>query len=280
MTGAMTGAMTGVITGAMPGFASGEISIQNLTVQYGSKRVLNGVELTLRTGELVGLVGPNGAGKTTLLRALLGLVDVAGGEMLVGDTALSSLAVKERARLFAYLAQGGPVHWPLSVQSVVELGRVPHNNPWQAMSDADHQHIDTAIEKTGVGEFRSRIVTSLSGGERARVMLARALAADAPYLFADEPAASLDPHYQLEMMALLHEQVDEHHGGVVVMHDLNLAQHYCDRLLVLDGGELVADGKPEDVLTDELLENVFGIQVARWRDGDDSYLVPKTLSGL
>lgn len=264
----------------MTGFGSGDIVVRNLVVQYGTKRVLDGLDLTLRTGELVGLIGPNGAGKTTLLRALLGLVDVTGGEMMISETALSSLAVKQRARLFAYLAQGGPVHWPLSVQSVVELGRVPHNNPWQTMSDADHAHIDTAIKKTGVGDFRSRIVTSLSGGERARVMLARALAADAPYLFADEPAASLDPHYQLEMMALLHEQVDAEHGGVVVMHDLNLAQHYCDRLLVLDGGKLVADGKPEDVLTDALLESVFGIQVARWQDGAESYLVPKTLSGL
>jgi len=272
--------MTRAATGAMTGFGSGDIVVRNLTVQYGSKRVLDGLDLTLRTGELVGLVGPNGAGKTTLLRALLGLADATDGEMSVGGTALSTMAIKKRARLFAYLAQGGPVHWPLSVQSVVELGRVPHNNPWQAMTDADHQHIDTAIEKTGIGGFRSRIVTSLSGGERARVMLARALAADAPYLFADEPAASLDPHYQLEMMALLHEQVDEHHGGVVVMHDLNLAQHYCDRLLVLDGGKLVADGKPEDVLTDKLLDQVFGIQVARWSDGGDSYLVPKTLSGL
>jgi len=264
----------------MIGFGSGEISVRNLTVQYGSKRVLDGLDLTLRTGELVGLVGPNGAGKTTFLRALLGLVDVTGGDMMVGETALSSLAVKQRAKLFAYLAQGGPVHWPLSVQSVVELGRVPHNNPWQAMSDADYLQIEIAIDKTGIEEFRDRIVTSLSGGERARVMLARALAAGAPYLFADEPAASLDPHYQLDMMALLHGQVDEHHGGVVVMHDLNLAQHYCDRLLVLHDGKLVADGRPEDVLTDELLKRVFGIQVARWQNGTESYLVPKNSTGL
>lgn len=259
---------------------SASISVRGLTVQYGDTPVLNDVDLTLRTGEFVGLVGPNGAGKTTLLRALLGLVDAARGEMLVGDTPLRSLPLKDRARLFAYLAQGGPVHWPLSVQSVVELGRVPHNNPWQSMSDADKLHINVAIDKTGVEAFRDRTVTSLSGGERARVMLARALAAGAPYLFADEPAASLDPHYQLEMMALLREQVDADHGVVVVMHDLNMAQQYCDRLLVLDGGELVADGKPAEVLTDDLLKHVFGIQVARWQNGAESYLVPKSSAGL
>ncbi len=257
-----------------------DIDVQGLTVRYGDNTVLDGIDLSLSTGELVGLVGPNGAGKTTLLRALLGLVDTAAGEMFVGGTALSSLAVKERARLFAYLAQGGPVHWPLSVQSVVELGRVPHNNPWQSMSDADYLHIEIAIEKTGVDLFRDRTVTSLSGGERARVMLARALAAGAPYLFADEPAASLDPHYQLEMMALLRDQVDVDHGGVVVMHDLNLAQHYCDRLLVLHESALVADGKPEVVLTDRLLKDVFGIQAARWQGDGESYLVPKSLTGL
>lgn len=257
-----------------------DITARNLTVRYGEKTILDAIDVTLRTGELVGLVGPNGAGKTTLLRSLLGLVDTVGGDMHVGAAALSSLSIKERAKLFAYLAQGGPMHWPLSVQSVVELGRVPHNNPWQPMSDADHLHIEIAIEKTGVELFRDRIVTSLSGGERARVMLARALAAGAPYLMADEPAASLDPHYQLEMMALLRDQIDESHGGVVVLHDLNLAQHYCDRLLVLSEGKLEADGKPEDVLTDGLLKDVFGIKAARWNDGGETYLVPKSLTGL
>lgn len=257
-----------------------DISVRGLTVQYGKTTVLSGVDLALRPGELVGLIGPNGAGKTTLLRALLGLVDAAGGDMTVGDTPLHSLSIKERARLFAYLAQGGPVHWPLTVQSIIELGRVPHNNPWQSMSDADYLQIEIAIDRTGVEAFRDRTVTSLSGGERARVMLARALAAGAPYLLADEPAASLDPHYQLEMMALLRDQVDAEHGGVVVMHDLNLAQHYCDRLLVLDDGKLVADGSPAEVLTDQLLESVFGIRVARWQSGSDSFLVPKNLAGL
>jgi len=269
------------MTGGMKETADGlDIHVRGLTVRYGENTVLDGVDLTLRTGELVGLVGPNGAGKTTLLRSLLGLVETAAGYMRVGDRALSSFTIKKRAQLFAYLAQGGPVHWPLTAQSVVELGRVPHNNPWQSMSDADHLQIEIAIDKTGIDVFRHRTVTSLSGGERARVMLARALAAGAPYLFADEPAASLDPHYQLEMMALLRTQVDADHGGVVVMHDLNLAQHYCDRLLVLHEGKLVADGDPVGVLTDELLQRVFGIKAARWQDGAESFLVPKSLTGL
>ncbi len=255
------------------------IRMAGLHVRYGTKTVVDDVNLDLQPGELVGLVGPNGAGKTTLLRALLGLAE-ATGSVHVGDVTLSDMAVRDRAKLFAYLAQGGPVHWPLTVESLVALGRVPHKTPWQKLTDVDAGHIESAMAATGVQDLRDRLVTHLSGGERARVLLARALAADAPYLLADEPAASLDPHYQLEMMALLRGHIDETHGGVVVLHDLNLAQHFCDRLLVINQGKLIADGVPEDVLSDVLLRDVFAISAARWDDAGDSFLVPKAMPRL
>lgn len=254
-----------------------DITARGLLVRYGDKTVLAGIDLELRPGELVGLVGPNGAGKTTLLRALLGLAELQAGAIAVGGSDLSAMTIKERARLFAYLAQGGPVHWPLTVESLVALGRLPHKTPWQNLGADDAHQIDAAMRATGVLAFRDRLVTHLSGGERARVMLARALAAGAPYLLADEPAASLDPHYQLEMMALLRAQVGAQSGAVVVLHDLNLAQHYCDRLLVINDGRLVADGAPADVLTDAVLHDVFAVHAARWRDGDDSFLVPRSM---
>ncbi len=255
-----------------------DIQIQGLSVRYGEKTVVDDVSLHMIPGEMVGLIGPNGAGKTSLLRALLGLADIT-GSITIGDRDLADLAIKERARLFAYLAQGGTVHWPLSVESLVALGRLPHRTPWQQLSDGDSLHIEVAMKATGIEAFRDRIVTHLSGGERARVLLARALAAKAPYLLADEPAAALDPHYQLDMMALLKAHVTDTTGAVVVMHDLNLAQQFCDRLLVINDGKLVADGPPSDVLTDVLLADVFSIQAARWSDGGESFLVPKTVTG-
>lgn len=255
-----------------------DIKLQGLSVRYGEKTVVDGVNLHLVPGEMVGLIGPNGAGKTSLLRALLGLADVT-GSITIGDRYFADMATKERARLFAYLAQGGTVRWPLSVESLVALGRLPHKTPWQQLSDGDRLHIEVAMKATGVEGFRDRIVTHLSGGERARVLLARALAAKAPYLLADEPAAALDPHYQLDMMALLKAHVTDATGAIVVMHDLNLAQQFCDRLLVINDGKLVADGPPNDVLTDILLADVFSIQAARWSDDEESFLVPKTVTG-
>ncbi len=254
-----------------------DINLDGVSVRYGDKTVVDQVSLSLKTGELVGLIGPNGAGKTSLLRALLGLAPST-GSITVGNQDLADLHVKQRAKLFAYLAQGGTIHWPLSVESLVALGRLPHMTPWQRLTDDDQDHIERAMQATGVLAFRDRIVTQLSGGERARVLLARALSSKAPFLLADEPAAALDPHYQLEMMALVRDHINAEQGGIVVMHDLNLAQHHCDRLIVIDGGAIVADGTPADVLTDALLADVFSIKAARWSEAGDSFLVPQSLT--
>lgn len=258
---------------------SPNIRVNDLVVRYGPRTVLDRVSLSIAGGELVGLVGPNGAGKTTLLRAILGLTESEGHIEILGNDA-RLMDAKSRARMFAYLAQGGAVHWPLTVESLVALGRLPHLTPWQSLSEDDQAHIDAAMEETGTLQFRERLVTQLSGGERARVLLARALASKAPFLFADEPAAALDPHYQLEMMTLLRNHVTDNTAGVVVMHDLNLAQHFCDRLVVVHEGRIVADGDPQDVLSDQLLADVFAVKAARWSEAGDSFLVPKAMMDI
>lgn len=256
--------------------APSTIHAEQVSVQLGGKSILHDIDVSLRVGEMVGLIGPNGAGKTTLMRALLGLVE-ADGRIDIDDVSVQQLDNKQRARRFAYLPQGGEVHWPLTVHSLVALGRLPHKTPWQSMNAGDEAIIDDVLQQTGTSGFRDRVVTHLSGGERARVMLARALASKAPFLFADEPAAALDPRYQLEMMGLLKGHVTDQHGAIVVMHDLNLAQHFCDRLLVIHEGKLVADGPPSDVLSDNLLKTVFGVSAARWEVAGDSFIVPNSI---
>lgn len=252
------------------------IEARQVSVELSGNQIVSDVSLSLRVGEMVGLIGPNGAGKTTLMRALLGLVESEGTIEFDGDS-VEQMDPKTRGRRFAYLAQGGPVHWPLTVQSLVELGRLPHKTPWQSMNNEDEVIVEAVMRQTGTFEFKDRVVTHLSGGERARVMLARALASKAPFLFADEPAAALDPRYQLEMMSLLKAHVSHEHGAVVVLHDLNLAQHFCDRLIVISDGTLAADGPPAEVLNDGLLKSVFGVTATRWSEAGDSFIVPKSI---
>ena len=172
----------------------------DLNVKLGNRAVLNNISLALSSRHLVALVGPNGAGKTTLLRALAGLVP-SEGEIRVGGEALSSLPLRERARRFAYLPQGHIVHWPLPARDIVALGRYPHGATDPArLAPADDEAVLRAMQATDVVQFSARRVTELSGGERSRVALARVFAVEAPVILADEPTASLDPRYQIDVM--------------------------------------------------------------------------------
>ncbi len=242
------------------------IGCDALSVRLGGRRVLDGVTLDLAAGGLIGVIGPNGAGKSTLLRALLGLVPPEQGRVTIDGVALTSVPRRDLARRIAYLPQGQTVHWPLSVERLVSLGRLPHLAPMSRVSPADAAAIQRAMERADVAQFRTRIVTELSGGERARVMLARALAVEAQALMVDEPLAALDPGHQLDVMDLLRREADDGRLVVVVLHDLTIAARHCDRLVLLDAGRVVADGAPVQVLTAERLARVYGV-VARIEDG-------------
>jgi len=250
------------------------IRCRELDVELGRRRILSGIDLDLSAGALVGVIGPNGAGKSTLARAILNLLPVAGGSVTIDGTDVARLAASDLARRIAYLPQGQELHWPLSVERLVGLGRLPHLAPYSRIGAADQAAIETAMRETGVIALRDRIATELSGGERARVMLARALATEAPALVVDEPLASLDPGHQIEVMALLAARA---RGGalvVVVLHDLAAAARYCDRLVLLHRGAIVGDGRPADVLSDEALATVYGITAWRGAIGDMPLLVP------
>ncbi|WP_313803382.1 ABC transporter ATP-binding protein [Sphingobium sp.] len=250
------------------------IRAQGLSVRLGRHPAVNGIDLDLEPGQLVGIIGPNGAGKSTLIRALLGLVKRESGTVLLDGADISHLGRREIARRIAYLPQGQTLHWPLAVERLVALGRMPHLGPLSRLSAGDEAQVDAALTRADVLHLKGRVATELSGGERARVLLARALAVGAPALIADEPLAALDPGHQIDVMDLLKAEARAGSLVVTVLHDLGMAARYCDRLVLMDRGALVADGAPLKVLTEASLASVYGISACIDADRDWPLILP------
>lgn len=225
------------------------ISTQLLTVD---ERVKN-LSIELHRGEILGLIGPNGSGKSTFLHALVGLENYTGKIESAGE-GLESYSRAQRARLIGLQPQAISSAWPISVKDVVTLGRIP----W---GDEDADEINQAMQLAGINDFADRRVDHLSGGERARVWLARVLAGQPQILLADEPVANLDIHFQLSVMNVLKNYAAQEHGVIVALHDLSLAARYCDKLCLLKNGECIAVGSPAEVLTESLLHSVYEVEV-------------------
>ena len=229
--------------------------------------ILDKISVSVSAGEMIGLIGPNGAGKTALLRLAVGLDRPEGGDVLIDGTPIRGLSAAERARRLAYLPQQPETAWPITVAQAVALGRLPHG-------DSKQEAVDSALEAVGMAHLADRPLTRLSGGERALVLLARALAVEAGLLLLDEPTANLDPAHQLRVMEVLRSRADHGDAVVVVMHDLSLATRSCDRLAVVHQGKLAADGAPGAILDDPLLRDVFSITVERGQMEGRPFLVP------
>jgi iron complex transport system ATP-binding protein len=232
----------------------------NVHVRLGARTALAEIDATIEPGVFTIVVGPNGAGKTTLLRALAGIIRPQQGAIRLNGKSLSEFSPSQRARTIAYLPQGGGVAWPIPVASLVALGRMPHGEPSNALPEVGRRAVDAAIAAVGLQGFEERPATELSGGERARVLLARALATNAPILLVDEPVAALDPRHQLLVLEVLRGRAREGAAAVAVMHDLALAARFADRVLLMREGRLAADGAPRGVLTAEHLAASFGIE--------------------
>lgn len=250
------------------------IEVRHVDVVLGGTPVLEDVSLTAQAGELIGLIGPNGAGKTTLLRVIAGLLEPASGSVELEGEDVGRMAARDLARKLALLPQDHVVNWAVRVEDLVALGRLPYQGFGAAPAEADRAAIADALETMDLAGISQRPVTELSGGERARTLIARALAQETRILLADEPAAGLDAVHQLDLFTHLQQLADSGCCVIVVMHDLTMASRFCDRLTVLNHGKIHASGAAAKVLTSKVLKSVYGITAYRGRANGVPFVVP------
>ncbi|MFI0260168.1 ABC transporter ATP-binding protein [Streptomyces sp. NPDC017056] len=250
-------ARTPAAAGPAPvGAVPAELRTEGLSYGVDGRHLVDGADLYVAPGETVGLVGPNGSGKTTLLRCVYGTLAPTHGRITLDGRDLAGFSAKERARRVATVPQDGSGAFELTVREIVAMGRSPHKRFWETDSAADAALADQALEWVGVAELRNRSFTALSGGERQRVLVARALVQQPSLLVLDEPTNHLDIRYQLDVLSLV---AGLGTSTLLALHDLNLAAYYCDRLYVLRAGRVVAHGTPHEILTPELLADVYGV---------------------
>jgi len=237
--------------------------VDGVTVEARGRAILRDVSFTLDHGERVALIGPNGAGKSTLLRVLAGILRPAAGRVELDGTPVATLDRSEVARRLAVVPQQTALPFSMRVEEVVALGRLPHESALRGGSPADRASVAAAIDRVGVGHLLGRDARELSLGERQLVLLALAVAQEAPVLLLDEPTVHLDLRHQVEAMELLRD-LNERDGTamVAVLHDLGLASHFFPRLVLIAHGRILADGTPDEVLTDERIRDEFGVNPA------------------
>ncbi len=245
------------------------IELKNLSVGYGDKAVLDNISLSLADGELTVLLGANGCGKSTLIKTVLGLLEPIGGDIFIDGENLKSIAIRDRAKKTAYLSQSRNTP-EISAERMVLHGRFPYLDYPRKYSKKDKEIADEAMRAAGAYELKGRSVSSLSGGERQRVYLAMALAQTTGNLLMDEPLTYLDVKYQLEMIKLSKRLAREGKCVLTVLHDISLALRFSDRVIVLSNGNVVFDGKPDDV-SEELIKSVFGVKLIKTKANGETY---------
>lgn len=236
------------------------LAAQNLTIQRGMMQVITDVSARLSRGEITAIVGPNGAGKSSLLLALAGLLKPVSGDVMLEKRALSRIPVRERARRIGYLPQTPDIAWDVTAEKLIALGRLPHRDDG---GDTAFAAIEAAIAALALQGLRNRPVSQLSGGERARVLLARVLAGEPEWLLVDEPLAALDLAHQIGLIAHLKACTQAGQGVALVLHDLTFAMNHAARVIVLKDGGLIADGPPQDALSPAIIKQVWGVEM-RW----------------
>ena len=238
------------------------LEVRDITVNYGETEVLLDVSLSLREGEVIAVLGANGTGKTTLIRALNGTLPLAGGAIELDGRRLNNLSRREIARNIAVVAQENETRFPVTVLEFVLSGRFVHGGAFGWESESDFDFAETALAECDLSGYETRLMNHLSGGERQRVVLARAIATNAPILLLDEPTANLDLAHQAMMFKLVRNRcLEQQASAIVITHDLNLAAEFADEIIMLKDGRIAAKGTPAEVLTAENVRDVFGVRV-------------------
>ncbi|ELY5956270.1 ABC transporter ATP-binding protein [Cronobacter sakazakii] len=233
------------------------IRAENISWSAGKKRIVNNVSLSVPTGQTLGLLGPNGSGKSSLLRILAGLRRPDAGRVLLDDGDIARLSRKKLAQRVAFVEQHAMTDANIRVLDVVKLGRIPHHSPLSSWTHQDDEIVRQALERVDMFDRRDDGWQHLSGGERQRVHIARALAQSPGEILLDEPTNHLDIHHQMHLMRLISELPVT---SIVALHDLNHAAMFCDALIVMQGGEVVSSGTPDEVLTEAMLREVFKVE--------------------
>lgn len=240
----------------------------DLSVAYGTATVLSRATLGVSSGELVGVIGANGAGKSTLLRCLAGARAPDTGAISIGNQSFADMTPEARARLVGYLPQRPRVEWPMPVEEVAALGRLPHQPWWQGVdATAKSPEVHAALDACDVLHLAGRRVDALSGGEFARVMMARLLAGAHDVLIADEPISDLDPPHRVDVLNILKSETRKGRAVLVALHDLALAERFCDRVIVLFDGRIIAQGTPQAIFSPGVLARAFGASCRVTRGG-------------
>lgn len=234
--------------------------LSGLQFGYGDRRLIDGLDLAFPEPGLTALVGPNGAGKSTCLQLAAGLLTPVRGQVVLNGDRLADLSPRVRARKIGYLPPDGRSAWPMVVEAVVALGRAPWRKPLRQLSEADQAAVDEAMRLTQTRHLSGRRLDTLSSGEMARVLIARALAGQGDVLILDEPTAALDIRHQLGVMEILADAARQGRHVLVAIHTLELAARYADRVVVLEAGRVRADGPPQAALSEDLVREVFGIR--------------------
>ena len=242
------------------------ISAQDLSYQIQAETLLDSVDLHADQGQLVGLIGPNGAGKSTLLRAISGILNYREGTVRLDGDDLKSLSSRDIAAGLALIPQIAPYTHGFTSMELVLMGRYPHLGRFQIEGKEDDRIARDAMRLTRTEQFADRTLDTLSGGERQRVFVSRALAQQPRVLLLDEPTSNLDVLHQLKVLDLVRQLIDDGLTAVAAIHDLNMAARYCDRLVLLKNGRVLAEGSPEEVLVPETIRSAFGVRAAVYRD--------------